>query len=110
MATKPGDHVDGYGADDAREDAERIRDLGNQFSDLLSDIQQRIEATEAVRNPVHDFDHPDLSEAQGNVQAAITEHADWSAIAEALADALEAGADKLDQINDEAAEDAENGG
>lgn len=106
MATKPGDHVDAYSADGAREDAEKLRDLCNQLSDLLSEVQERIDVTEAVRNPVHDFDYPDLSEAQGVAAEAITQHAESNSVADALADALEAGAEKLEEINEEAAGEA----
>src|SRR4051794_7183970 len=110
MASRPGDHVEAYGAESAREAAEQLRDLCNQLHDLLADVRERIDATEGVRHPVHDFDYPNLTEAQGDVGVAISEFDEWtSGIADALADDLDAGADRLDEINDEAAREANKG-
>ncbi|MFN3007394.1 hypothetical protein ACK12G_29355 [Mycolicibacterium wolinskyi] len=99
----PGDVVNPYVAESAREEAEALREMSAQLQDWLYDAKQRIDATNAVRSAVVDFDHPNLDDAVG---AAAELNRTIEAI-DQLADIFEAAADKLEKENADAANDTD---
>lgn len=106
-----GDLIEPYaGGDDCNNDADRVEELANGLSDLLSDIRRRIDATEATRRPIRDregeipdfpdVDYPDLEEAQATIARVIDDYRAVSEGLSALADEMRSASEVLDALGD----------
>lgn len=108
-----GDPVEPYGyGSGLGEDADRIDELASQLSELLDEVDGRIDATEGVRRPIRDrgddfeipdSDYPDLSDVQGTVSSAVSGWQSVRDVLDVLTDEMRAAASNLAGPTEDAA-------
>lgn len=119
------DVMEPYGSNGLREDAKRLRDVmskvataknavgaeqddvdeaTNELTDVLDEVQRRLDATTAVRHPEFDLDYPDVDEAEDCARIAADDPSQESV--DALADALDDAAAALGELNRDAQDTA----